>query len=184
MNQRAKNHGLFLRAAARVSAKFSAVEFVLVGDGPSGGELERQVKDLGLLDRVRFLGDRRDIPSVLASLDITVLPRLSESLSNANYGIHGRWHSCNCQPGRRKILNSLPGSAEFWLQRMTSKRSPLPWNLCYATKICAPALDTMLGRMLLANFTIDEVRKQYERALMSTSFNGRVHEEHAMQAHF
>jgi len=31
MNQRAKNHGLFLRAAARVSAKFSAVEFVLVG---------------------------------------------------------------------------------------------------------------------------------------------------------
>jgi glycosyltransferase involved in cell wall biosynthesis len=31
---------------------------------------------------VIFLGDRRDIPAVLASLDISVLPSRSESLSN------------------------------------------------------------------------------------------------------
>jgi len=63
---------------------------------------ERQVKDLGLLDRVRFLGDRRDIPSVLASLDHHRASLGFRELVERNYGIHGRWHSCNCQPGRRK----------------------------------------------------------------------------------
>ena len=38
--------------------------------------------DLGLQSRVRFLGDRRDIPAVLASLDVSVVPSASESLSN------------------------------------------------------------------------------------------------------
>lgn len=83
MNHRVKNHELFLRAAARVAAKFSNAEFVLVGDGPLRTELEQQTVALGIANRVRFLGDRRDIPSVLASLDVTVLPSGSESLSNS-----------------------------------------------------------------------------------------------------
>lgn len=82
MNDGAKNHAGFLRAASRVSANFSEVEFVLVGDGPLRGELEQQAQTLGL-SHIRFLGDRRDIPAVLASLDITVLPSSSESLSNS-----------------------------------------------------------------------------------------------------
>lgn len=83
MNTRAKNHSLLLRAAARLLESDLKVEFVLVGDGPQRSELEREASHLGLGDRVRFLGDRRDIPSILASLDLTVLPSVSESLSNA-----------------------------------------------------------------------------------------------------
>jgi len=83
MNHRAKNHRGFLRAAARVATKFSAVEFVLVGDGPFRAELEGEAESLGLVNQVRFLGDRRDVPAVLASLDVTVLPSSSESLSNS-----------------------------------------------------------------------------------------------------
>jgi glycosyltransferase involved in cell wall biosynthesis len=83
MNHRVKNHQGFLHAAARVAAKFSEVEFVLVGDGPFRAEIERETQNLGLANQVRFLGDRRDVPSVLASLDITVLPSSSESLSNS-----------------------------------------------------------------------------------------------------
>jgi L-malate glycosyltransferase len=83
MNHRAKNHQGFLHAAARVAAKFSAVEFVLVGDGPFRAELERETQSLGLVNQVRFLGDRRDVPALLASMDVTVLPSSSESLSNS-----------------------------------------------------------------------------------------------------
>ncbi len=39
-------------------------------------------KRLGIGDRVIFLGDRRDIPAVMASLDVAVLTSDSESLSN------------------------------------------------------------------------------------------------------
>ena len=59
------------------------VEFLLVGDGPLRPELEQQAAALGLGDRTIFMGMRRDIPSVLASLDVAVLTSDSESLSNA-----------------------------------------------------------------------------------------------------
>jgi L-malate glycosyltransferase len=55
---------------------------VLVGDGPLRSELEKEAESLGCKDRIRFVGDRRDIPAILASLDMTVLPSESESLSN------------------------------------------------------------------------------------------------------
>jgi glycosyltransferase involved in cell wall biosynthesis len=83
MNARAKNHSTFLRAAARLQGKFTNLEFVLVGDGPLRTELEREAESLGVAGQVRFLGDRRDIAAILASLDVSVLPSASESLSNA-----------------------------------------------------------------------------------------------------
>jgi len=83
MNSPVKNHSVFLRAAARLAPRFPSLEILLVGDGPLRPVLERMTKTLGLDDRVRFLGERQDIPAVLAAMDISVLPSLSESLSNA-----------------------------------------------------------------------------------------------------
>ena len=82
MNAVYKNQGLFLRSAARLGQRFSDVEFVLVGDGPMRPALEKEAADLGLQSHVHFLGDRRDIPAILASLDVSVVPSASESLSN------------------------------------------------------------------------------------------------------
>ena len=82
MNTPSKNHRLFLRAAARLRGKIPNLEFVLAGDGPLRPELERQAKDLGIRDCVQFLGECRDIPAILASIDVSVLPSASESLSN------------------------------------------------------------------------------------------------------
>jgi glycosyltransferase involved in cell wall biosynthesis len=83
MNARSKNHAVFLRAAARLCSKFPTLEFLLVGDGPLRSELEREAGNLGLKACISFLGDRQDIPAILTSLDISVLPSSSESLSNA-----------------------------------------------------------------------------------------------------
>jgi L-malate glycosyltransferase len=82
MNDLSKNHTVFLRVAARLAPRFPSVQFVLAGDGPLRAELERIAHSLNLKDRVLWLGDRRDIPGVLASLDISVLPSSSESFSN------------------------------------------------------------------------------------------------------
>ena len=73
---------MFLRMAAKLAPKFPQMRFVLVGDGPLRPGLEQLHDDLGLAGRVTFLGDRRDVPAVLASLDVSVLPSASESLSN------------------------------------------------------------------------------------------------------
>jgi len=83
MNALSKNHKCFLRAAARLCGRLPGVEFLLVGDGRLRPELEREAQSLGLKAQVSFLGDRQDIPAILASLDVSVLPSSSESLSNA-----------------------------------------------------------------------------------------------------
>lgn len=82
MNAEYKNHRKFLRAAKIVGEAFPQVEFILVGDGPLRSSLEQETCGLGLRKRVRFLGDRRDIAAILRSLDLSVVPSESESLSN------------------------------------------------------------------------------------------------------
>jgi glycosyltransferase involved in cell wall biosynthesis len=82
MNASYKNHSGFLRIAALVHRHMPEVEFVLVGDGPLRQQLERGASGLGLGASAIFLGDRQDMPAVLASLDVAVLTSDSESLSN------------------------------------------------------------------------------------------------------
>lgn len=57
------------------------VELQVVGDGPERQRLEMLTDLLGIRPQVRFLGFRRDIPQVMAALDIFVLSSLSEGTS-------------------------------------------------------------------------------------------------------
>jgi glycosyltransferase involved in cell wall biosynthesis len=82
MNDSSKRHDIFLRAAARLASRFPELRFILVGDGPLRTGLEQLAQSLGLGDRAIFLGERSDMPAVLASLDVGVLPSSSESCSN------------------------------------------------------------------------------------------------------
>jgi glycosyltransferase involved in cell wall biosynthesis len=82
MNSAAKNHAAFLRAAAELLKQRLKVEFVLVGDGRLRLELEGMAAQLGIKEKALFIGERHDIPAVLASLDVSVLVSSSESLSN------------------------------------------------------------------------------------------------------
>jgi len=83
MNTRSKNHGSLLRAFAQLRKEMPNIELLLAGDGPFRADLEQEAQELGIAPTVRFLGDRRDVPAVLASLDVSVLPSISESLSNS-----------------------------------------------------------------------------------------------------
>lgn len=82
MNAHYKNHSGFLRIAAHIHRHMPEVEFVLVGDGPLRQKLEKEALGFGLGASAIFLGDRQDMPAVLASLDVAVLTSDSESLSN------------------------------------------------------------------------------------------------------
>lgn len=53
---------------------------LIVGDGPERTKLEEQAKKLASKARIIFLGERRDIPAILAATDVFVLPSLSEGM--------------------------------------------------------------------------------------------------------
>ncbi|HEU4407136.1 MAG TPA: glycosyltransferase [Polyangiaceae bacterium] len=75
-----KGVGFLLGAARRVLERAPEARFVIAGEGPARPELERRSLALGLGDRVRFLGYRRDIPEFLSALDLYALPSLWEGL--------------------------------------------------------------------------------------------------------
>jgi glycosyltransferase involved in cell wall biosynthesis len=56
---------------------------VMVGDGPDRAPLERQVDELGLRDRVRFVGEQHDLVAWLSSSDVFLLPSAQESFGLA-----------------------------------------------------------------------------------------------------
>jgi glycosyltransferase involved in cell wall biosynthesis len=75
-----KNPVDFLRCAAMLLERHAGVTFVYVGDGPLRGEIEDAAADMGISDRVRLLGVRRDVPDLLRAMDVFILTSLWEGL--------------------------------------------------------------------------------------------------------
>lgn len=70
-----KDHATFLAAAAQVHAADPRAVFVLCGEGTTvtNSKLERLIKDSRVPPlAIRLLGERRDMPTVMAALDIVV----------------------------------------------------------------------------------------------------------------
>jgi glycosyltransferase involved in cell wall biosynthesis len=74
-----KDHATLLRAFAIVARQRSDVDLLLVGDGPLRGDLEKLARELGIEERVRFVGLRHDVPGLLRAAEIFVLTSLSEA---------------------------------------------------------------------------------------------------------
>ena len=68
-----KGHGVFLRAArALYDAGFPA-RYVIVGDGPMRSQIEAEIAELRLVDRVTLTGHREDVQDVLRALSVLVI---------------------------------------------------------------------------------------------------------------
>jgi len=68
-----KGHTYLIEAASKVLEVFPSTQFLLVGDGRMREELEKKAKNLNLTPSIKFLGTRKDIPEILAAIDIFVL---------------------------------------------------------------------------------------------------------------
>lgn len=68
-----KNHDLLISAFAKGPASHPKAHLVLAGQGALRAQLQVRVNELGLTNRVHFLGLRTDIPDVLGAADIFAL---------------------------------------------------------------------------------------------------------------
>jgi glycosyltransferase involved in cell wall biosynthesis len=77
----------FLHAAAALKARYPAARFLIAGEtSPPNPAYEKELKDLavslGVADAVVFTGLRSDVPALLRSATVAVMPSLNEALSN------------------------------------------------------------------------------------------------------
>jgi glycosyltransferase involved in cell wall biosynthesis len=78
-----KGYQDLIAAIPQVLASSPAAHFVFAGDGPQRQNIERALAEAQLGERVHLLGLRRDIPQVLKSFDVFVLPTHQEALGTS-----------------------------------------------------------------------------------------------------
>ena len=77
-----KGHDVFLDAACAVLAAIPSARFLIVGDGVGFADVRARVNALELQNAVIMTGFRRDVPEIMAALDVLVLPSVrSEAMS-------------------------------------------------------------------------------------------------------
>lgn len=73
-----KNHMVMIEALARL--KEYDILYVICGDGPLKAQLRAKAEELGVRDRLKLLGFRKDIAELHKAADIFVFPSLQEGL--------------------------------------------------------------------------------------------------------
>jgi L-malate glycosyltransferase len=76
----AKGHDDLLRAFAIIRGTIPQARLVIVGDGPLRERIRELIDSLGLADSVAMLGERHDVPQILAALDVFVLASQMEGV--------------------------------------------------------------------------------------------------------
>jgi glycosyltransferase involved in cell wall biosynthesis len=102
---RGKGQAEFLRAAAQVRAALPQARFLIVGRGNLRGELERQIRRLGLDGAAWLTPYCHDMPGAMNALDCLVLPQVG---TEALPGVVIEAHAC----GRPVIASDLDGIPE------------------------------------------------------------------------
>ncbi len=78
-----KGHAFFLRAMAKVVRAMPNIRIWVIGDAPAAkqsykNELQVLTRRLGIQEHVEFLGNRRDVPQLLAQTDVLVLSTVTQ----------------------------------------------------------------------------------------------------------
>ena len=76
-----KNWQMLIRTAARLADEGMDIDWLLAGEGPEQGRLEKLARRCGIQDRVHLLGFREDVQQILKSCDLLFFPSLIEGAS-------------------------------------------------------------------------------------------------------
>jgi len=144
-----KGHATFLDAAALLLKESKRpLHFVIAGDGPGRQELTAKIANEPWKNHVTLLGHRADVPSILASLEVLVLP------SYAHEGIPQIILQAQAM-SRAIVATTVGGIPEVVTDNLTGLLVPPRNPEALAEKISSlledPALRTRLGHAARAS---------------------------------
>ena len=136
-----KAQDVLLTAFSLITDRLSDWGLVIVGEGPKEVELRNQSKDLGIADRIEWIGWTTDVERYYALADIFVLPSRFEGTPNAlleamSHGVPSI------------VTSSSPGALEYVQNGLTGLVVPSEDERALADAICCLAESPdMRGRL-------------------------------------
>ncbi len=157
--QQQKNQPLLLEAAAKVADR--DFEIWLAGQGPDMDASRELTERLGLSSRVRFMGDRDDVPELLEQVDIFVLFSRYEGLPISIMEA--------MRAGLPVLANSVCGVPEEVTHGTTGLLSESE-NIDESAAILAELLDDPEKRRAMGEAGREKFLAEYTRDVMARSF--------------
>jgi glycosyltransferase involved in cell wall biosynthesis len=158
-----KGLGTLLDAAVLVPE----AAFAIAGEGEDRPVLEARIRELGLQQRVRLLGQRNDIPGLLASSDVFVLPSMREGLPISVLEAMAA--------NRPVIATAIPGTTEIVTAEETGLLFPVGEARLLAEALRRLLADPGLGHRLTRAARI-RVQEEFSAELMTRQVE-RIYEE-------
>lgn len=121
---KSKNHALLINIFAEFHRQEPNSVLLLAGDGPMLQATKRQTAQIGIENAVFFLGVRSDIPRLLSSMDIFLLPSLWEGLGIAAVEAQVNGLPCICS---HKVPEEVRLSERLCFMPETSYSDPSAW---------------------------------------------------------
>jgi len=173
INFEIKGHRFFIEAAKRILAQAPNVEFILVGDGALRQQYEKLSEELGVRQKIHFLGKRGDIPVILSSIKVSVLCSTSEGFSNVILE--------SMAAGKAVVATNIGGNPELVTDDVTGFLVPPADSKALANAIInllhEPNKAVMMGaegrKIVRERFTIEAMIKSYENLYQSLSSEDR-----------
>ena len=175
-----KGHEEFLKAAGRIVAERADVEFLIAGQDTEPGHpfetrLRREVREFGIEDFVRFLGQVEDLDGLLAAVDAVIVPSWNEAFSLVTAEAMG---------AGRAVVASRAGALEELVEHertglLVPARDPESLAAAIVRLAEDPSLVEFLGQnakvaaeRFSRDHSIDSVVNVYKEALADVMLDG------------
>lgn len=126
-----KNHLFLLTVLDCLLQKHPNAVLMFAGEGPCENEVKQRAEELGIRDKVIFLGMRTDIPDVLQAMDVFTLASLWEGLPVTGIEAQASGLHCVVSDGVTEEMDalemvdfiSLDAPVEEWVDRLIKAAS-------------------------------------------------------------
>lgn len=108
-----KNHKRLLSIFSDISSRKNNCLLVCVGDGSLMSEIKRYAQELGIFDRVLFLGQRNDVDNLLQAFDVFLLPSLYEGLPVTLIEAQANGLKCFASKGKVSLTSNITGNVSY-----------------------------------------------------------------------
>ena len=149
-----KNHLFILHFLKTLLKKDNSFIILLIGDGPLKLEIEKKAEALGIIERVRFLGVRKDIPRLMKSFDVFLFPSIFEGFGIAALEAQGSGTPCIMSDTIPKSIDMGLGLTSF-----VSLQEPLDvWceKVINSLLIATPDTETIKRRISTNGYDLQE----------------------------
>ncbi|MCI0563980.1 MAG: glycosyltransferase [Nitrososphaera sp.] len=151
-----------LRACIKIAKTFPDFVLLIAGRGEQLCVLKEEARSLGILDNVKFLGFREDVPSLLQVMDVFVLPSVSEGLPLSILEAMAL--------GKPVVASNVGGISEVVKEGTTGYLVPPKDPEALAEKIRPLLLNSRLAdelgnsgrKRVLGSFTLDQMIQEYQ----------------------